>query len=94
MKLIALEQTIRVLAEKSNASVKVFDRAEFELDIVNAVSNAMTQKELAEEGEMFLKRCGQGISLGMLNFGLKKKMGWYPGPDGRDVIDLRNTVSE
>ncbi len=94
MKLIALEQTIRVLAEKSNASVKVFDRAEFELDIVTAVSNAMTQEELAEEGEMFLKRCGQGISLGMLNFGLKKKMGWYPGPDGRDVIDLRNTVSE
>lgn len=80
VKLLALEQTIKVLAEKSNAAVEVFDRAEFELDIVTAVSNALTQEELAEEGEMFLKRCGQGISLVMLNLGLKKNnKGWWVG---------------
>ncbi len=45
MELLALEQTIKILAEKSNAGVEVFDRAEFELDIVTAVSNAMTQNE-------------------------------------------------
>ncbi len=81
VKLRALEQTIKILAEKSNAAVEVFDRAEFELEIVTAVSNAMTQEELAEEGEMFMKRCGQGISLGVVIFGLKKRnKGWYPGP--------------
>lgn len=91
VKHLALEQTIKVLAEKSNDAVEVFDREEFELDIVTAVSNALTQEELAEEGEMFLKRCGQGISLGMLIFGLKKKnKGWYPGLNGKEVIDLRN----
>ena len=38
---------------------------------------------------------GQGISLRMLYFGPRKmNKGWYPGPDGKDVIDIRNAVSE
>ena len=64
------------------------------MDIVTVVSNAIIQEELAEEGEMFLKRSGQGISLGMLNFGLKKKNGRDRGPDGKEVINLSNTASE
>ena len=92
---LALEQIIKILTEKSNAGVEVFDRAEFELDIVTAVSNAMTKEDLSEEGEMFLKRFGQGISLGILNFGLKKgNKCWYLGSNGREFSDLRNAVSE
>ena len=69
----------KVVSEKSNSAMKVFDLADFDMDIVTAVSNELTQEEMAEEGEMFLKRCGQDISLGMLNFGLKKIKGWSPG---------------
>ena len=44
---------------------------------------------------MFLKRLGQGISVGYVNFGLKKKTkGWYKDSSGRDVIDLRNATTE
>ena len=43
------------------------------MDIVTTVFNAITKEELAEEEEMFLKRCGKSISLRILNFGLKKK---------------------
>ena len=69
--------------------MEIFDRSE--LDIVTAVFNAMTQEQLAEEGETFLKRCGQGISLGMFNLCLRKKnKGWHPSHDSRDVIDTRD----
>lgn len=51
-----------VLAEKFDAAVEVLECAEFELEIVTAVSKVLTQDELEEEGEMFLKRCNQGIS--------------------------------
>jgi len=34
---------------------------------------------------------GQGIPLGMPTFGHN---GWYLGPDGRDFIDIWNTVLE
>ena len=73
MKTLALGKSNKVLAEKSNAAAEVFDRAELEWDIVTAVSNALTQEKLAEEVEMLQMRCGQGISLLILNFGLKKK---------------------
>ncbi len=45
----SLEQTINILAEKSNAGVEVPERAEFELDIVTAVSNTITQEKLSKE---------------------------------------------
>ncbi len=45
----SLEQTINILAEKSNAGVEVLERAEFELDIVTAVSNTITQEKLSKE---------------------------------------------
>ena len=64
------------------------------MDIVTNVFNAITKEELAEEEEMFLKRCSKCISLRMLNFGLKKNNGWYPGTNGSDVIDTRNAVLE
>ena len=37
---------------------------------------------------------GQGISLGILNFGLKTKQWLISWSSGRDVIDIRNAVSE
>ena len=65
----SLEQTIKILAEKSNAGVEAIERAEFELGIVTAVSNTITQEKLSKEAEMF----PQGLSPKTLNFGLKKK---------------------
>ena len=64
-----MEQTIKILAEKSNAGVEVFDRTEFQLDVATAASNAITQEKLSEKAEIFR----QVIFVGMLNFGLKKK---------------------
>lgn len=64
----SLEQTIKILAEKSNAGVEAIERAEFELGIVTAVSNTITQEKLSKEAEMFL----QGLSPKTLNLGLKK----------------------
>ncbi len=87
----SLEQNIKILAEKSNAVVEVFDRAEFKFDIATAAYNAIAQEKFSEVAEIFR----QVISLGMLKFGLKKKHdGWYLGLDGRDFIDPRNAVSD
>lgn len=95
VKLLAIEHTINYLTEKANANEDVFNRAEFERDIVNTISLAMTSKELEEEGEMFRKRCDHGISVGLLSFGLKKKnRGWYINESGEEVIDLRNASAD
>jgi hypothetical protein len=95
VKLLAQEQAVNSLAEKANRNEEVFNREDFETEIVNAVSLAMTSRELAEEGDMFLQRCKQGISLGLLVFGLKKKNnGWYMDCSGQEVIDLRNATAD
>ena len=94
VKLTALEQAIKILAEDSDAEAAVMDRTEFEFDIVTAVSRANTQEALSEEGKMSLKCCSMVISPGAVIFGSKdRRNGWYSGPDGRDVIDLRNADS-
>ena len=62
--------------------------------IVTKVFNAITNEALAEEGKMFLRRCGKGITLRMLNIGLEKNNGWHPVPDGSNNIDIKNAVLE
>ena len=82
----SLDQTVNILAEKSNAGVEVLERAEFELDIVTAASNTITQEKLSKGAEIFL----QGLSPKTLIFGLKKRHnGLHPRLDSRNFIDLR-----
>ena len=47
-------KTFKVVTEKSKATMELFDLADFDVDIVTAISAALTQEEMAEEGEMFL----------------------------------------
>lgn len=73
----------------------VFDREEFELKIRQKLLNLMSKEDLEDQGEMFMRRLGSGIALAYLTFGLKKKnRGWYVGPNGRCVIDLRNASAD
>ena len=88
---LAQEQAIYSLKERESRNEIVFSRIDFEKEVVDAGSMAMTPRELAEESDIFLARCKHGISLGLLVFGLKKKNGgWYANESGEWVIDLRN----
>ena len=79
----------------NNPLTKPADQAPAGLDsLLESVLSG--EVEQSKERGRFKGACdGQGISLGMLKFGLKKKnKGWYLGPDSRDAIGIRNTVTE
>jgi len=95
IRICALKEAQLQLAIMQMDGETVFDREEFELMIRQKLLTLMSEEDLEDQGEMFLRRLGSGISLAYLTFGLKKKnRGWYEGPDGRCVIDLRNATSD
>jgi hypothetical protein len=95
VRMCALKEAQLQLGIKQLDGELVFDREEFELKIRQKLLTLMSEEDLEDQGEMFLRRLGSGISLAYLTFGLKKKnRGWYDGPDGRCVIDLRNASAD
>ena len=95
VRICALKEAQLQLAIKQLDEEYVFDREEFELKIRQKLLNLMSEQDLEDQGEMFLRRLGSGIALAYLTFGLKKKnRGWYVEPNGRCVIDLRNASAD
>lgn len=91
VRICALREAQSELAIKQRDGDLVFDREDFEQKIRAKLIRLMSEEDMEDQDEMFLRRLGSGISLAYLTFGLKKKnRGWYQGPNGRCVIDLRN----
>ena len=84
-------KTFKLVTKKSNASMEVIDLDDLDEDIITAVTNALTQEETIEEGETCQKCCSKEVSLGMLNFGLKKNKDWSPKFHARDSTKQSNT---
>ncbi len=95
VKLFSIDQTVRRLTDKLNAAEFVFEKETFEADIKSTVSVFFSNKEIEEEGDMFINHIAFGVSFGYLIFGLKNQNnGWYKDANGNKVIDLRNTSIE
>jgi len=75
----------------ANAAMEVIDLDDLDEDSITVVTNALTQEEMIEEGETCQKRCSKEVSLGMLNFGLKKNKDWSPKFHARDSTKQSNT---
>jgi hypothetical protein len=68
--------------------------ATFDECVMKEVSFVFSEKELEQEGEMFRKRCGSGLSAAYCFFGLRKEnRSWFTDSTGKSWLDLKTRTA-
>ncbi len=89
-RLLTIEVALRNLQKCLDDERLLFGKDEFEECVMKEVSFEFSGKELEQEGEMFRKRCGAGLSSAYCFFGLKKKnLSWFTDSTGKSWLDLK-----
>ena len=93
-RVLAMEVALQRLQQSLEDENMLLDKQVFEADVSAEVSQAFTQEELKNEGEMFRKRVGHGISTAYCAFGLRKfNDSWYTDEQGKSWLDLKTINS-
>ena len=89
-RLLTIEVALRNLQKCLDDERLLFGKDEFEECVMKEVSFEFSEKELEQEGEMFRKRFGAGLSAAYCFFGLKKKnRSWFTDSTGKSWLDLK-----
>ena len=92
--LLAIEVAQRNLQQCLDDDRLLFGKDEFEECVMREVELAFTEEELKKAGEMFLKRCGAGLSTAYCSFGLRKeKRSWFTDSRGKSWLDLKTRIA-
>ena len=92
--LLAIEVAQRNLQKCLDDERLLFGKDEFEECVMKEVSFVFSEKELEQEGEMFRKRCGAGLSAAYCSFGLfKKNRSWFTDSTGKSWLDLKTRTA-
>ena len=93
-RLLTIEVALRNLQKCLDDERLLFGKDEFEECVMKEVSFEFSEKELEQEGEMFRKRCGAGLSAAYCFFGLKKKnLSWFTDSTGKSWLDLKTRTN-
>ena len=72
----------------------LFGKDDFEECVMKEVAYLFTERELQQEGEMFRKRCGAGLSTAYCSFGLfKKNRSWFTDSTGKSWLNLKTRTA-
>ena len=89
-RLLTIEVALRNLQKCLEDERLLFGKDEFEECVIKEVSFEFSEKELEQEGEMFRKRCGAGLSAAYCFFGLRKEnRSWFTDSTGKSWLDLK-----
>ena len=93
-RLLTIEVALRNLQKCLDDERLLFGKDEFEECVMKEVSFVFSEKELEQEGEMFRKRCGAGLSAAYCSFGLfKKNRSWFIDSTGKSWLDLKTRTA-
>jgi len=92
VKLLSSMETIKQLAAKLNGGDLTFRKSAFEYEVRLEVLKQVVAGGMNEKDPIVLSQLEQGISAGLLSFGLQASTnGWYQDDNGELFIDLRNS---
>jgi hypothetical protein len=87
---LAIEMAQRNLQKCLDEERFLFGKDDFEECVMKEVSFVFSEQELEQEGEMFRKRCGAGLSDAYSFFGLRKEnRSWFTDSTGKSWLDLK-----
>ena len=93
-RVLAVDVALQRLQQSLEDENMLLDKQVFEERVTAEVALAFTDEELQDEGEMFRKRVGSGISTAYCAFGLRlHNKSWYEDSDGKSWLDLKTINS-
>ncbi|CAI8159882.1 MAG: hypothetical protein AB8A46_01000 [Prochlorococcus sp.] len=96
VKTLSSMETLKQLAKRLNDGDLTFRKSAFELEVRLEVAKQVVAGGMNEQDPIVLSQLEQGVSAGLLSFGLQARTnGWYQDDNGELFIDLRNSsISE